>query len=169
MAFGDLLEQVGSTGRFQVLHVTLLCTPVLLMASHNMLQNFVAAVPPHYCSAHANLSQLKLSPQEILTVTVPLDQTGKHQSCQRYVAPQWHLLGKNGTLEQEAPEDIDVEISLQGCTDGWSYNMTGMTSTIVAEVRPGFLVPPGFPVSAWVLKTFLNGVFSGIWCAICAL
>ncbi|XP_019728819.1 solute carrier family 22 member 6 [Hippocampus comes] len=133
MAFGDLLEQVGSTGRFQVLHVTLLCTPVLLMASHNMLQNFVAAVPPHYCSAHANLSQLKLSPQEILTVTVPLDQTGKHQSCQRYVAPQWHLLGKNGTLEQEAPEDIDAEISLQGCTDGWSYNMTGMTSTIIAE------------------------------------
>ncbi|XP_051903120.1 solute carrier family 22 member 6 [Hippocampus zosterae] len=133
MAFGDLLEQVGSTGRFQVLHVTLLCTPVLLMASHNMLQNFVAAVPPHYCSAHANLSQLKLSPQEILTVTVPLDQTGKHQSCQRYVAPQWHLLGKNGTSEQESPNDIDNESSLQGCTDGWSYNMTGMTSTIIAE------------------------------------
>ncbi|XP_061606837.1 solute carrier family 22 member 6 isoform X1 [Phyllopteryx taeniolatus] len=133
MAFGDLLEQVGSTGRFQILHVTLLCIPVLLMASHNLLQNFVAAVPPHYCSAHANISQLKLSPQEILTVTVPLDQTGKHQSCRRYVIPQWHLLDKNGTFKQEQQEDFDVDANLQECIDGWSYNMTGMTSTIIAE------------------------------------
>ncbi|XP_077403600.1 solute carrier family 22 member 6 [Vanacampus margaritifer] len=133
MPFGDLLEQVGSTGRFQIVHVTLLCIPVLLMASHNLLQNFVAAVPPHHCSAHANISQLQLSPQEILTVTVPLDQTGKHQSCQRYVAPQWHLLDKNGTLKQEGLEEYDLEASLQECTDGWSYNMTGMTSSIIAE------------------------------------
>ncbi|XP_049599286.1 solute carrier family 22 member 6 [Syngnathus scovelli] len=130
MAFGDLLEQVGSTGRFQILHVTLLSIPVLLMASHNLLQNFVAAVPPHYCSAHANISQQQLSPQEILTVTVPLDQTGKHQSCRRYVAPQWHLLDTNATLKYQ--EELD-DISLQECTDGWSYNMTGMTSSIIAE------------------------------------
>ncbi|XP_077361879.1 solute carrier family 22 member 6 [Festucalex cinctus] len=133
MAFGDLLEQVGSTGRFQIVHVTLLCIPVLMMASHNLLQNFVAAVPPHYCSAHANISQLKLSPQEILTVTVPLDQTGEHQSCRRYAAPQWHLLDNNGTLKQEGLEEYDLDASLQECTDGWSYNMTGMTSSIIAE------------------------------------
>ncbi|XP_037124906.1 solute carrier family 22 member 6 [Syngnathus acus] len=130
MPFGDLLEQVGSTGRFQILHVTLLSIPVLLMASHNLLQNFVAAVPPHYCSAHANISQRQLSPQEILTVTVPLDQTGKRQSCRRYVAPQWHLLDTNATLKYQ--EELD-DISLQECTDGWSYNMTGMTSSIIAE------------------------------------
>ncbi|XP_077596615.1 solute carrier family 22 member 6 [Stigmatopora nigra] len=131
MAFGDLLEQVGSTGRFQIVHVTLLCIPVLLMASHNLLQNFVAAVPPHYCKAHANISKLQLSPPDILTVTVPLDQTGKHQSCQRYISPQWHLLDKNSSLKQEQVEEFDV--SLQGCTDGWSYNMSGMTSSIIAE------------------------------------
>nr|XP_061801711.1 solute carrier family 22 member 6-like [Nerophis lumbriciformis] len=133
MAFGDLLEQVGSTGRFQILHVTLLCIPVLLMASHNLLQNFVAAVPPHYCNAHANVSKQQLSTRDILTVTVPLDQTGKHQSCQRYVSPQWHLLDKNGTLKREQLEEFDAEVSVQGCADGWSYNMTGMTSSIVAE------------------------------------
>ncbi|KAF0038341.1 hypothetical protein F2P81_008825 [Scophthalmus maximus] len=92
MAFSDLLEQVGSTGRFQVLHVTLLSIPVLMMASHNLLQNFVAAVPSHYCSAHTNLSQLQLSPEETLQITVPLDDAGKPQRCRRYVAPQWHLL-----------------------------------------------------------------------------
>ncbi|XP_042287571.1 solute carrier family 22 member 6 [Thunnus maccoyii] len=135
MAFGDLLEQVGSTGRFQILHVTLLCIPVLMMASHNLLQNFVAAVPPHYCSAHTNLTQSQLSLEEALLITVPLDQKGKPQKCQRYVAPQWHLLDKNGTSKSKEQGDTSdgFDADLQGCTDGWSYNMTEMSSTIISD------------------------------------
>ncbi|XP_040005641.1 solute carrier family 22 member 6 isoform X2 [Xiphias gladius] len=135
MAFGDLLEQVGSTGRFQVLHVTLLCIPVLMMASHNLLQNFVAAVPSHYCSAHTNLSQSQLSPEETLLITVPLDKSGRPQRCQRYVVPQWHLLAKNGTSGPGEPVDTTdvLDVDLQGCTDGWSYATTEMSSTIVSE------------------------------------
>ncbi|XP_071316556.1 solute carrier family 22 member 6 [Trachinotus anak] len=135
MAFGDLLEQVGSTGRFQILHVTLLCIPVLMMASHNLLQNFVAAVPFHHCSAHANLSQSQLSPEEMLLITVPLDQTGRPQRCQRYVAPQWHLLAKNGTSTSGELGDTQdgLDVDLQGCTDGWSYNMTDRSTTIISD------------------------------------
>lgn len=136
MPFGDLLEQVGSTGRFQILHVTLLCIPVLMMASHNLLQNFVAAVPDHYCSAHTNLSQSQLSPEETLLITVPLDQAGKPKRCQRYVTPQWHLLANNGTSsswEQGVTQD-GLDADLQGCTDGWTYNMTDMSSTIISDV-----------------------------------
>uniref|UniRef100_A0A8D3DNX9 Solute carrier family 22 member 6 n=1 Tax=Scophthalmus maximus TaxID=52904 RepID=A0A8D3DNX9_SCOMX len=135
MAFSDLLEQVGSTGRFQVLHVTLLSIPVLMMASHNLLQNFVAAVPSHYCSAHTNLSQLQLSPEETLQITVPLDDAGKPQRCRRYVAPQWHLLGKNGSSGSGDLGDLEdgLDADLQGCTDGWTYNMTAMSSTIISE------------------------------------
>uniref|UniRef100_A0A8C5GX45 Solute carrier family 22 member 6 n=1 Tax=Gouania willdenowi TaxID=441366 RepID=A0A8C5GX45_GOUWI len=131
MAFGDLLDQVGSTGRFQILHVTLLCIPVLLMASHNLLQNFVAVVPPHFCSAHSNVSQ-SLRPEEILRITVPLDAKGKPHRCKRYAAPQWHLLNKNETTdywEYEQLEDVDV----QGCKEGWSYNMTERSSTIISD------------------------------------
>lgn len=133
MSFGDLLEQVGSTGRFQVIHVTLLCLPVFMMASHNLLQNFVALVPPHHCSAHTNLSQAQLSPEEMLMITVPQDQTGKAQRCQRFVAPQWHLLERNGTGHRD--EQPDADVALQGCKDGWSYNMTEMSSTIISDVR----------------------------------
>ena len=135
MAFGDLLEQVGSTGRFQVVHVTLLCMPILMMASHNLLQNFVASVPPHFCSAHANRSALsRLSQEEVLLVTVPLDQQGRPQRCQRYASPRWSLLVQNETAGSEGvPEGADPE--LQGCADGWAYNMTEMTSTIISEVR----------------------------------
>ncbi|XP_019326188.1 PREDICTED: solute carrier family 22 member 6-A-like [Aptenodytes forsteri] len=49
MPFGAVLAQVGGLGRFQVLQTALLAVPFLLMASHNLLQNFTAAVPPHRC------------------------------------------------------------------------------------------------------------------------
>ncbi|XP_037604807.1 solute carrier family 22 member 6 [Sebastes umbrosus] len=135
MPFGDLLDQVGGTGRFQILHVTLLCIPVLMMASHNLLQNFVAAVPPHFCSAHTNLSQSQLSPEEMLLVTVPLDQKGKPERCRRYVAPQWYLLTKNGTSSSGEAGDTEdgLDVGLQECTDGWSYNMTERSSTIISD------------------------------------
>ncbi|XP_033996045.1 solute carrier family 22 member 6-like [Trematomus bernacchii] len=135
MGFGELLEQVGSTGRFQVLQTTLLCIPMMLMASHNLLQNFVALVPPHFCSAHTNLSQSQMSAEEALLVTVPLDQTGKPERCLRYAAPQWHLLTKNGSSSsgKEGDTNAGLDVDLQGCSDGWTYNMTQMKSTIISD------------------------------------
>ncbi|KAF4077332.1 hypothetical protein AMELA_G00206900 [Ameiurus melas] len=128
MVFADLLEQVGSTGRFQLVHVTLLSVPILMMASHNLLQNFVAAVPPHHCTTHTNLSDSALGPAETLLLSVPLDGQGKLERCRRYVEPQWDLLGKNNS------EDLEKnEIEMEGCVDGWTYNKTDMGSTIITE------------------------------------
>lgn len=129
MVFTDLLEQVGSTGRFQLTHVTLLTVPILMIASHNLLQNFVAAVPPHHCTAHANLSDLPMGPSETILLSVPLDGQGKQERCRRYVHPQWDLLGKNRSKDLEKKE-----IEMEGCIDGWSYNKTDMSSTIITEV-----------------------------------
>ncbi|XP_021447135.2 solute carrier family 22 member 6 isoform X1 [Oncorhynchus mykiss] len=140
MAFGDLLEQVGSTGRFQVLHVTLLCMPILMMASHNLLQNFVASVPPHHCSVHRNLSLSSLSPEQVLLLTVPQDiKNSRPARCLRYAAPQWQLLSENGTYSPKVKRDSSndtedlLDAELQGCKDGWEYSMTEMSSTIISE------------------------------------
>ncbi|KAL0162509.1 hypothetical protein M9458_041905, partial [Cirrhinus mrigala] len=133
MAFSDLLEQVGSTGRFQVLHVTLLSLPILMMASHNLLQNFVAAVPPHHCAPHANLSTSSMGAGDTLRVTVPLDQNGKPERCRRYAHPQWQLLSSNSS-ENLWEEDVE-ETETQSCEDGWYYNITEMSSTIITEVN----------------------------------
>ncbi|XP_062391614.1 solute carrier family 22 member 6 [Sardina pilchardus] len=134
MAFGELLEQVGSTGRYQVMHVSLLCLPVLMMASHNLLQNFVASVPPHHCATQANLSLHTLTREQVLRVTVPLDDMGKPARCQRFATPQWGLLN---VTDEEAEEEVayadtpDVEV--QECQDGWQYNFTERSSTIISE------------------------------------
>lgn len=134
MAFGDLLEQVGGTGRFQVVHVSLLCLPVMLMASHNLLQNFVANVPRHYCNAHPNVSQSQLSREQKVQITVPLDHQGKPERCRRYGEPQWHLLAVNGTPESQQDDYVD-DVEMQKCPDGWFYDTTDRSSTIISQVR----------------------------------
>lgn len=133
MAFSDLLEQVGSTGRFQVLHVTLLSMPILMMASHNLMQNFVAAVPPHHCAPNANISMSSMSAGDVLRATVPLGTNGKPERCRRYAHPQWQLLSSNSSesLWEEGVEEIEMQI----CEDGWYYNTTEMSSTIITEVN----------------------------------
>ncbi|XP_019500733.1 PREDICTED: solute carrier family 22 member 12-like [Hipposideros armiger] len=49
MAFSELLDQVGSLGRFQVLQTVALVVPIMWLTTHNMLDNFSAAVPSHRC------------------------------------------------------------------------------------------------------------------------
>ncbi|XP_034034333.1 solute carrier family 22 member 6 isoform X2 [Thalassophryne amazonica] len=160
MAFDDLLERVGSMGRFQFLHVIILIIPVFLMASHNLLQIFVAMVPSHHCSVHTNLSEFDLRLEQKLLITVPLDGIGKPHRCQRYVVPQWHLLMKNETFSAEEKGDgkESVSVGLQGCIDGWSYNLSERTSTIISEWD---LVCELRPLKQMAQTIYMGGVLAG--------
>ena len=94
MAFNDLLQQVGGVGRFQQIQVTLVVLPLLLMASHNTLQNFTAAIPRHHCRppADANLSQ-----DGELEAWLPRDRQGQPESCLLFTVPQQGPPFPNGT------------------------------------------------------------------------
>lgn len=124
MAFNDLLNQVGGVGRFQLIQVTLVVLPLLLMASHNTLQNFTAAIPTHHCRppAHANLSE-----DGGLEAWLPRDAQGRPKSCLRFTTPQRGLPFPGGT-EANSTEDTEP------CTDGWIYDNSTFPSTIVSEV-----------------------------------
>ncbi|XP_046301715.1 solute carrier family 22 member 6 [Marmota monax] len=123
MAFNDLLKQVGGVGRFQLIQVTLVVLPLILMASHNTLQNFTAAIPPHHCRppAHANLSK-----DGALEAWLPRDGQGRPESCLRFTSPQRGLPFASGT-EANSTEDTEP------CTDGWIYDNSTFPSTIVSE------------------------------------
>uniref|UniRef100_H2RLF7 Solute carrier family 22 member 6 n=1 Tax=Takifugu rubripes TaxID=31033 RepID=H2RLF7_TAKRU len=56
VTFSELLITLSSFGRFQWMHVTLISLPGLLLASQNLLNNFVSGVPTHHCSLPANYS-----------------------------------------------------------------------------------------------------------------
>ncbi|NWW80200.1 S226B protein, partial [Climacteris rufus] len=122
MAFASLLEHVGGMGRFQVLSVLLLSLPVLMMASHNLLQNFTAAAGDHWCRPRPEANASGLGPEALLRVWVP-----RGERCRRFVAPQWWLLEANGSEPNGSRPETEP------CRDGWSYDRSVFTNTIVTE------------------------------------
>ncbi|XP_005414810.1 PREDICTED: solute carrier family 22 member 6 isoform X2 [Chinchilla lanigera] len=123
MAFNDLLKQVGAVGRFQQIQVALVVLPLLLMASHNTLQNFTAAIPAHHCRLPPNAS---LGPDGDLGSWLPQDPQGRPESCLRFATPrQGPPLTTNTTTNLTEPTEP--------CVDGWVYDNSTFPSTIVTE------------------------------------
>ncbi|XP_037374175.1 solute carrier family 22 member 11 [Talpa occidentalis] len=130
MAFEDLLERVGGTGLFQALHILTLLLPSFLLPSHLLGENFLATTPAHRCWVplldNGSEASGNLTRKALLTVSIPPgpDQ-GPHQ-CLRFRQPQWQLLEPNATANWSAA-------ATEPCLDGWVYDRSTFTSTIVAE------------------------------------
>ncbi|XP_004051438.1 organic anion transporter 3 isoform X1 [Gorilla gorilla gorilla] len=111
MTFSEILDRVGSMGRFQFLHVAILGLPILNMANHNLLQIFTAATPVHHCRPPPNAST---GPW-----VLPMGPNGKPERCLRFVHPP------NASLPN------DTQRATEPCLDGWVYNST--KDSIVTE------------------------------------
>ena len=109
MAFNDLLLQLGGVGRFQKIQVTLVILPVILMASHNTLQNFTAAIPTHHCRPPANTN---LSEDGDLEAWLPRDGQGRPESCLLFTSPQRGPPFPNGT-------ETNGTGATEPCPHGW--------------------------------------------------
>ena len=136
MAFSELLDQVGGLGRFQVLQVVALVVPIMWLTTQSMLENFSAAVPSHRCwvplldnsTAQASVP-VTLGPKDLLTVSIPLGPNQEPHQCLRFRQPQWQLLDPNATATNWS------KAATEPCVDGWVYDRSTFTSTIVAKVR----------------------------------
>ncbi|XP_051820612.1 solute carrier family 22 member 12 [Antechinus flavipes] len=134
MAFAELLEQVGSLGRFQIFQIVSLFFPIAFVTSHNLLENFTAAIPAHRCRVPL-LDNATASPNEtggpgpeaLLRAFIPLDQHQKLERCRRFLHPQWQL------LEPNASDPHASAAGTEPCLDGWVYDHSDFTSSIVSE------------------------------------
>ncbi|KAK2508730.1 hypothetical protein MC885_012862 [Smutsia gigantea] len=131
MVFAELLEQAGGAGIFQALQVLTLVLPSILLPSHMLVENFVAATPDHRCWAHmldnGSEAPANLTPEALLRVSIPLDPSHRPHLCRRFREPQWQLLDPNTTATNWS------EAATEPCEDGWVYDRSTFTSTIVAE------------------------------------
>ncbi|XP_073336005.1 solute carrier family 22 member 6 isoform X3 [Pagrus major] len=157
MGFGDLLEQVGGFGRYQWLHVTLISLPGLMMASQNLLNNFISGIPTHHCSLPANHSLYNLSHQQVddgqlLKAFIPLDSSGNRlDRCRRYVEPQWQLLVANNSANVS-------QLETEGCLDGWTFDRSEFLATTVSEWG---LVCSLRPLKQMIQTIYMGGVLAG--------
>lgn len=158
MGFGDLLEEVGGFGRYQWLHVTLISFPGLMMASQNLLNNFVSGMPAHHCSLPTNHSLHNLSlfyqveEQQLLRVFIPPDSSGSRlDRCRRYVEPQWQLLAANTSANIS-------QLPTEACLDGWTFDRSEFLSTTVSEWG---LVCSLRPLKQMIQTIYMGGVLTG--------
>ncbi|XP_058545597.1 solute carrier family 22 member 20 isoform X2 [Neofelis nebulosa] len=150
MAFTDLLDRLGGVGRFQVIYTGLLLLPCSLLACHNFLQNFTAAVPRHHCQGPANHTAAATNDSGAwLRAVVPLDRLGDPEPCRRFKEPQWALLSPNTSVRGAATE---------GCRDGWVYDRSVFPSTIVMEWN---LVCEARPLRDLAQSIYMAGVLVG--------
>ncbi|XP_046723252.1 LOW QUALITY PROTEIN: solute carrier family 22 member 6 [Silurus meridionalis] len=157
MPFADLLEEVGGLGRFQLIHITLLSIPGLLMASQNLLNNFTAGIPAHHCTIPNMTSALNLSEVDqsaLLRAFIPQDDSQLSQ-CKRYIQPQWHLSSGN----QSHTRNLNYTVmETENCMDGWTYKKTEFISTIVSEWD---LVCNLRPLKQMSQTIYMGGVLTG--------
>uniref|UniRef100_A0A1A7YJK6 Organic anion transporter X n=1 Tax=Iconisemion striatum TaxID=60296 RepID=A0A1A7YJK6_9TELE len=158
MGFTDLLEEVGGFGRYQWLHVTLISLPGLMMASQNLLNNFVSGIPGHHCRLPGNLTLLNLSityqvdDQQLLKAFIPPDPSGNRlDRCKRYVEPQWSLLAPNSSANIS-------ELQTEGCVDGWTFDQSEFFATTVSEWD---LVCSKRPLKQMIQTIYMGGVLTG--------
>ncbi|XP_010631258.1 solute carrier family 22 member 6 isoform X3 [Fukomys damarensis] len=140
MAFNDLLKQVGGVGRFQQIQVALTVLPLLLMASHNTLQNFTAAIPRHRCRPPPNAS---LITDGDLEAWLPQDPRGQPESCLRFAT-----LRRGPPLTNSTAANITEAV--EPCIDGWVYDNSTFLSTIVTEAGPPQGADPELPADSRV-------------------
>uniref|UniRef100_A0A7N8XVB6 Solute carrier family 22 member 6 n=1 Tax=Mastacembelus armatus TaxID=205130 RepID=A0A7N8XVB6_9TELE len=144
MGFADLLDEVGGFGRYQWLHVTLISLPGLLMASQNLLNNFVSGIPEHHCSLLSNYSTVLTSLINKLFHFV-------FYLLFRYVEPQWQLLGANSSANASHAQTEE-------CLDGWTYDRSEFLATTVSEWD---LVCSLRPLKQMIQTIYMGGVLTG--------
>ncbi|XP_073869429.1 solute carrier family 22 member 12 isoform X15 [Macaca fascicularis] len=159
MAFSELLDLVGGLGRFQVLQTVALMVSIMWLSTQSMLENFSAAVPSHRCwvplldnsTAQAGVPG-GLTPKALLAVSIPPGPNqGPHQ-CRRFRQPQWQILDPNATAISWSEADTEP------CVDGWVYDRSIFTSTIVAKWN---LVCDSHALKPMAQSIYLAGILVG--------
>ena len=144
-AFTEFLEQAGGSGLFQALQILTFLFSVWV-PFQLFVENFSAAFPGHCCWAHlldnGSEAPTNLGSEALLPVSILPGPNDGGPKCLHFRHPQWQLLDPNAMAANWSKADTEP------CADGWVFNLSVFTSTIVTEMRvPPPPTPPFLPPS----------------------
>ncbi|XP_036015189.1 solute carrier family 22 member 22 isoform X2 [Mus musculus] len=105
----------------------------LVLSPHDVLENFTAAIPAHHCSINLDNSRsevstdMNLTTEDLMKVSIPMGPNQKPEQCRRFRYTQWQFLDSNISTFNS------TELETEPCLDGWTYDHSVFTSTIVTE------------------------------------
>ncbi|XP_069811517.1 solute carrier family 22 member 7-like [Dendropsophus ebraccatus] len=127
MRFEDVLSEVGVFGKFQILSLTILCLPRVILPLHFLLHIFISAVPPHHCRIPERRNPGNLSKADLVLINLPREPDGAFSSCEMFSEPQPHL------LHNRSQRAMVNRSWVQSCDQGWDYDRTTFYSTTVTQ------------------------------------
>lgn len=135
MAFSELIQHAGNFGRFQIILVISTFSLIILLSTDNLVENFSAAISAHRCYVHlldniTSKSKLSrnLSTEALLRISIPMNANNKQEQCRQFRQTQWQLLNSSDLTINS------TELEMEPCLDGWTYDQSIFTSTIVTKV-----------------------------------
>lgn len=129
MKFESILSEINGFGKFQIMIVLIQSVSRITLPAHFLLNIFIAAVPHHHCATDDWLAEdafRNLTPNQKLSVSIPLEAEGEKSSCLMYSKPQYQLLFNNS---------ITTSITKEPCQKGWVYDNSTFKSTLASEVQ----------------------------------
>ncbi|KAI5633961.1 sugar transporter domain-containing protein [Phthorimaea operculella] len=127
----DVLPKIGEFGIYQKLLLWLVCLPACLpcgFCAFNQL--FMTDVPEHWCkvpelmAAHLNFTQAE---RRALSIPRKADDNTTFERCMRYNV-NWSAI-----LDSGDPIEIDPSTPVEPCMDGYEYDTSVVTSSIVID------------------------------------
>ncbi|GAB1299373.1 Solute carrier family 22 member 22 [Apodemus speciosus] len=134
MDFDEILHHVGDSGRFQIWMIVILNILAMVYSPHDVMENFTAAIPAHHCSVNLdnlrseNGTVMNLTTEALMKISIPMGPNQKPEQCRRFKHTQWQFLDSNISTSNS------TELETEPCLDGWTYDHSVFTSTIVTEL-----------------------------------
>ncbi|XP_077361297.1 LOW QUALITY PROTEIN: organic cation/carnitine transporter 2-like [Festucalex cinctus] len=120
-------EFLGDWGSFQRRITLLLCITMIPNGYSSLVVVFVADTPAHRCLVPVRGLNLT---EEWRNASIPLGEDGRPAECSRYRLDSLRAYSEAGLL----PSDVNLTaVPREGCLDGWEYDRSVYTSTIVSE------------------------------------
>ncbi|XP_006085374.1 solute carrier family 22 member 10-like [Myotis lucifugus] len=159
MAFSELLQHMGNFGRYQIMLVFSTSSLTVLLVTHNLVENFSGAIPAHRCYVHLldNITSESKHPENLTTeallrISIPMGVNNELEQCRRFRQTQWQLLNSSDLATNT------TELETEACLDGWIYDQSIFTSTIVTQWN---LVCKSKSLKLWSQSIFMAGYMLG--------